>query len=92
MKNKCDFFKVGDRGQSYEVRALDADGNDMGIGYTDDATGGSLIKMVNAHPSWHSPRVIDRKKSDFIEIDDGCCPKCGCHWMQHNDDGSCVED
>ena len=20
------------------------------------------------------------------------CPKCGCHWMTHNDDGSCVDD
>ncbi len=20
------------------------------------------------------------------------CPKCGCHWATHNDDGSCVVD
>jgi hypothetical protein len=26
------------------------------------------------------------------EANQNFCPKCGCHWVTHNDDGSCVVD
>jgi hypothetical protein len=52
---------IGDRGQRYEVRCLDEDGAEKVIGWTDDPTGGGLVRGVDAHPAWRSPRVIDRR-------------------------------
>lgn len=59
--------RVGDRGQRYKVVAFDGNGEEFGVGWTDDPNGGSLVKMVRKHPVWHSPKVIDRealKKQD----------------------------
>lgn len=62
---ECSFMerRSGDHGQRYEVRALDADNNDIEfvVGWTNEAGGGDLVRGVNAHPAWHSPRVIDRR-------------------------------
>jgi hypothetical protein len=34
------------------------------IGWTKDPTGGALVRLVDAHPSWFAPRVRDiREKS-----------------------------
>jgi hypothetical protein len=29
------------------------------VGWTEQEDGGSLVKMVNAHPTWRDPRVVD---------------------------------
>lgn len=67
MNHNCsecsDKTRVGDKGQRYEVRAMvEINGQDEEhvVGYTDDETGGGLVRMLKLHPSWHSPRVIDR--------------------------------
>jgi hypothetical protein len=49
-----------DEGERYEVRATDGYGRDILVGYTNRAGGGDLVVMVNRHPVWHSPRLIDR--------------------------------
>ena len=56
--------RIGDKGQRYEVRYLDHEDNEQVAGWHDDPTGGNLIKMIELHPSWHSPRVIDRRRDD----------------------------
>jgi len=30
--------------------------------------------------------------SDHTKENSDYCPKCGCHWITHNDDGSCVDN
>jgi hypothetical protein len=56
----CGKFKVGYKGQRYQVFAKDeAEDQEFEVGWTDAPDGGALVKMVNAHPSWHSPRVAD---------------------------------
>ena len=60
-----DFFckklpPAGDRGQRYEVRFTDEDGNDKVLGWSETYPQ-NYIDAVNAHPSWHSPRVVDRR-------------------------------
>ena len=50
----------GDRGQRYEVKANIND-EVTTVGWTQKEDGGGLVKMVNLHPSWHSPVVIDRE-------------------------------
>lgn len=55
---------VGDKGQRYEVRMIDAKGADVPFGWTEyrpDAE--RMCRMVEKHPSWSSPRIIDRKGS-----------------------------
>lgn len=54
---------IGDRGQRYEVRYLDEDDVEHVFGWTEDPTGGALVKSIELHPSMHSPRVIDRHKA-----------------------------
>jgi hypothetical protein len=59
----CGFLrKVGSSSKPkyrYEVRALDGAGAPFTVGWTDDSKGGALVTMVEKHPSWHSPRVVD---------------------------------
>lgn len=49
-----------DGGERFEVRATDGRGRDILVGYTNRAGGGDLTVLVDRHPVWHSPRVIDR--------------------------------
>jgi hypothetical protein len=55
--------KIGYKGQHYEVRANTSkeDGDrEMTIGWSSTRVGvEGLIRGVNAHPSWHNPKVID---------------------------------
>lgn len=60
-----DFFcrkmpEVGDRGQRYEVRYLDEDNEERVMGWSESYPH-NYVAAVKAHPSWHSPRVIDRR-------------------------------
>lgn len=54
---------IGDRGQRYEVKAI-IDGKLTSVGWTQKADGGGLVEIVNLHPSWHSPIVIDREAAN----------------------------
>jgi hypothetical protein len=57
----CQKVAIGDKGQRYEVRAQDkAESQEFVVGWTEEKNGGGLVEMVNRHPSWHSPRVVDR--------------------------------
>jgi hypothetical protein len=58
----CGFFdgKVGYHGQRYQVVAdLREGGKLQVIGWTDDPTGGGLMKMAIAWPAVINPRVED---------------------------------
>lgn len=56
-------FKIGDQGQRYEVRAKNEVGKQVVIGWAETSEGvAALKKSVKLHPSFHSPKVIDRKK------------------------------
>jgi len=59
----CDFFKgrTGYRGQRYEVHFINGEGNDILMGWCNESDGDGLVDMVNAHPVWHSPRIVDLK-------------------------------
>lgn len=53
---------VGDKNQRYEVQAIFPPNTEHEVmGWTDRADGGELVGSVEMHPSWHSPRVIDRE-------------------------------
>jgi hypothetical protein len=56
---------VGDRGQRYEVRFIDGDGEERVMGWTDQADGGPFAQAIRRHPVWHSWRVIDRHVHAF---------------------------
>jgi hypothetical protein len=55
------------RGYRYEVRCLDGKGESMVVGWTDLADGGALVKMVERHPSWSAPRVIDLRPEESVK-------------------------
>jgi len=60
----------------YMVRATDAEGKDFVVGFTSLRSGGTPMRIVNEHPLWHSPIVIDTKegvlgKGPQKEWDDG---------------------
>ena len=57
---------VGDKGQRYEVRCIGITGCDddgeAPVGWTDNIeVANRMVSGVNKHPSWHSPRIVDRK-------------------------------
>ena len=56
-------FKVGDKGQRYEVRYTDSEGTVRILGWaeTDDEVD-NFKKGIELHPSFHSPKVIDRRR------------------------------
>lgn len=58
-EHTCGRFAVGYKGQRYEVSYLDANGNEHIMGWTNDASGGSLVRSIEAHPVWHTPRVYE---------------------------------
>ena len=53
-------MKPRDAGELYEVHATDAYGRDVLVGYTNRAGGSDLVQVVERHPVWHSPVVIER--------------------------------
>jgi len=61
VMSQCGAFKTGDQGQRYEVRAIGEDEHEFVLGWTEKSDGGNLVRAVEAHPAWHSPRVIDRE-------------------------------
>lgn len=55
-------FKVGDKGQRYEVRYTDNEGAEKVMGWAETTEGtDNLSKAIELHPAFHSPKVIDRK-------------------------------
>lgn len=54
--------KVGDEGQRYEVCCKDSGGKEIKVGWSDDLEGaGAMCEGIRLHPSFHSPKIIDRK-------------------------------
>lgn len=54
-------FKTGDKGQRYEVRYKDSEGVERVMGWSETDDGVKNLKFaIELHPSFHSPRVIDR--------------------------------
>lgn len=62
---------TGDRGQRYEVRyTLRETGEEKVFGWTNNASGGFLVKSIEANPSMKNPQVIDRTKTpDAKKVD-----------------------
>ena len=61
---KCNRFKVGDKGQRYEVTySKDDSGKRYVLGWTDnlEAVKG-MMESIRLHPEWHSPSFRDRNK------------------------------
>lgn len=55
-------FKVGDKGQRYEVRYKDAEGLVRTLGWAETETGvAKFFRVIELHPAFHSPEVIDRQ-------------------------------
>ena len=50
--------KIGDKGQRYEIRCQDADGETFVIGWAEKPD--AFTEAVELHPAWHSREVIDR--------------------------------
>lgn len=50
----------------YEVYCLEADNSVLLVGETDDPTGGLLVDVVERHPSWHTPTVLERKTKQVV--------------------------
>ena len=76
----------GYAGQRYEVQAKRPPGDSIDgaatevfvVGWTNQEDGGALVRMVDAHPSWHSARVFDlgqdeweRQPGDLTRYDEG---------------------
>ena len=60
--------RIGDNsGHRYEIRALDADGEEFVVGWSNNWN--AFIRGIDAHPSWHSRRVFDRH-NDNREVTD----------------------
>lgn len=58
----CSLPTAGYIGQRYQVSCLGFDDDPTVrkvIGWTNDATGGALVAMIEAHPGWHSPEITD---------------------------------
>jgi hypothetical protein len=60
----CSFLtRTGYAGQRYEVSCLGFYESDPTqrkvVGWTNRADGGSLVRMIEAHPVWNSPEVKD---------------------------------
>lgn len=55
---------VGDRGQRYVVMFKGMTGDEdkeATFGWSDTLEGcAAMVGSINAHPAWHSPRVLDR--------------------------------
>jgi len=52
----------GDQGQRYEVR-FQARAAEIVFGWSDSLEGAqAMVDRINRHPTWHSPRVIDRSR------------------------------
>lgn len=54
-------IQIGDRGQRFEVQCLGLVGetHHATVGWADDPS--DLLRTIEAHPEWHTPRVIDRR-------------------------------
>jgi hypothetical protein len=70
---------VGDQGQRYEVRYTDCDGSEHIMGWCEDPS--AFVRAIESHPSWHTPRVRDRRCSSCdgtgaIGIPGGACFFC----------------
>jgi hypothetical protein len=53
----------GDQGQRYEVRFKASDQKpEIVFGWSASLEGAqAMVDRINRHPTWHSPRVIDRQ-------------------------------
>lgn len=58
-------FKVGDKGQRYEVRYTDTEGTERVMGWAETSEEvAHFKKAIELHPAFHSPKVIDRQKEN----------------------------
>lgn len=64
-------FKICDKGQRYEVRYKDDEGIERVMGWADESE--NLVKAIELHPSYHSPRVIDRQAKALSGKKHGGC-------------------
>lgn len=56
----------GDKGQRYEVRAIDGTGKEIVVGWCGNEEGKPLSTCIERHPVWHSPKVIDRDTGEIV--------------------------
>ncbi len=62
--------QIGDKGQRYEIRCQEEDGEVFVIGWSEDPD--AFTEAVSLHPSWHFREVIDRHAT-INEL----CKDCG---------------
>ncbi len=55
-------FKVGDKGQRYEIIAHKQNGDKFTVGWSESLMGANNIyTAIKLHPTFHSPKIVDRK-------------------------------
>lgn len=63
-------FNVGDRGQRYEVRFIDAATlKERVMGWTYEEDGGALLESAKLWPIARNPRVVDRRAKGYKSVD-----------------------
>ena len=62
MKEMTFLERIGDKGQRYEIRAIQNDGEEVRIGWSDDPEG--FARAVKLHPGLKGRRVIDREAAE----------------------------
>lgn len=72
---------VGDQGQRYEVTFVNpASGARQVAGWSETRAGADrLVRGINAHPSWHSPEIKDRRPHECLRCKEprGSCRPMG---------------
>lgn len=52
---------AGYSGQKYSIFCRDGNDKDMLVGWTNRSDGGALVHMINKHPVWHDPKIIENE-------------------------------
>ncbi len=63
--DKLQTVQTGDKGQRYEIRAMDGAGEEFTIGWSNSPD--AFIRTVELHPAWHDRRVIDRNPPEPVK-------------------------
>lgn len=65
-------FRIGDRGQRYEVSYLEADGIERkSFGWANTRRGvEGMVRSIELHPTMEEPEVYDRRTGSKVTLDD----------------------
>ncbi|MFQ5901492.1 MAG: hypothetical protein ACE5IH_08050 [Thermodesulfobacteriota bacterium] len=64
VKSYCENLKVGDKKQRYVVCCSGYNNINIIVGYTNRKDGEPFKSMIDKHPAWRKPYLVDRE-DDF---------------------------